>query len=119
MVVGLSKVFPPEGVFKACVLGKHHQEPFNSGKAWTTHNPLEMIHIDVCFINIPSLESVRYILIFIDDFSHFTWVFFLKRKNIFFENFKEFWSFDEKQFGQPIKLLRLENGGEYVNLPFE
>jgi hypothetical protein len=29
MVVGLPKVFPPEGVCKGCVLGKHHQAPFD------------------------------------------------------------------------------------------
>jgi transposase InsO family protein len=58
-------------------------------------------------------------LTFIDDFSHFTWVFFLKNKNLVFEKFKEFWAFAEKQCGRPIKCLRSDNGGEYVNRPFE
>jgi hypothetical protein len=34
MVVGLPKVLPPDGVCRGCVLGKHHQVPFDSGKAW-------------------------------------------------------------------------------------
>jgi hypothetical protein len=33
MVVGLPKVFPLDGVCKGCVLGNHHQAPFDSGKA--------------------------------------------------------------------------------------
>jgi hypothetical protein len=113
-----AKVFPPEGVCKGCVLGKHHQEPFDSRKAWQAQNLLELVHSDVCCINLPSLAGARYILTFIDDFSHFTWVFFLKNKNLVFEKFKEFWAFAEKQCGRPIKCLRSENGGEYVNRPF-
>jgi transposase InsO family protein len=119
MVVGLPKVFPPEGVYKGCVLGKHHQAPFDSGKVWRAQNLLELVHNDVCCINLPSLAGARYILTFIDDLSHFTWVYFLKNKNLVFEKFKEFRAFAEKQCGQPIKCLRSENGGEYVNRPFE
>jgi hypothetical protein len=32
MVVGIPKVFPLEGVYKGCVLGKNHQAPFDSQK---------------------------------------------------------------------------------------
>jgi hypothetical protein len=32
MVVGLLKVFPPNGVCIGCVLGKHHQAPFDLAK---------------------------------------------------------------------------------------
>jgi hypothetical protein len=82
MVVGLPKVFPPKGVCKGCVLGKHHQAPFDSRKVWRGQNLLELVHNDVCYINLPSLASARYTLTFIDDFSHFTWVYFLKNKNL-------------------------------------
>jgi hypothetical protein len=39
--------------------------------------------------------------------------------NIVFEKFKEFRIFYEKQCGRSIKFPRLENGGEYVDRPFE
>jgi hypothetical protein len=119
MVVGLPKVFPPKGVYKGCVLGNHHQEPFDSGKVWREQNLLNFIHSDVSCINIPSLEVERYILTFIDDLSHFTWVYFLNNKNLVCENFKEFQSFSENKCGSPIKCLRSHNGGEYVKCPFE
>jgi hypothetical protein len=32
ILVGLPKVFTLEGLYKGCMLGKHHQTPFNSGK---------------------------------------------------------------------------------------
>lgn len=91
MVVGLSRVFPPEGICKGCILGKHHHAPFDSRQAWRAQNLLELVHNDVYSINLPSLAGLRYILTFIGDFSRFTWVFFLKNKNLVFEKFKEFW----------------------------
>jgi hypothetical protein len=47
MVVGLLKVFPPKGVCKGCILGKHHQTPFDSLQAWRAQNLLELVHSDV------------------------------------------------------------------------
>jgi hypothetical protein len=40
-------------------------------------------------------QGARYILTFIDDLSCFTWVYFLKNKNLVFEKFKEFRAFAE------------------------
>jgi hypothetical protein len=34
MVVRLPNFFPRGGIYKGCVLGKHHEEPFDFGKAW-------------------------------------------------------------------------------------
>ena len=99
MVVGLPKVLPLDGVWKGYVLGKHHQEHYDFGNAWCASNPLELVHNDPCCINKPSLESARYVLIFINDLSHYTWVYFLKNKNHVFERFKEFRDLAEKNFG--------------------
>ena len=63
----------------------------------------------------PSLVGANNILTFIDDFSRFSYVYFLKNKSHVFEKFKEFRALDEKQCGQPIKCLRSENGREYVS----
>jgi 5'-3' exoribonuclease 2 len=51
--------------------------------------------------------------------SRFTWVYFLKDKSLVYEKFKVFRVFSKKERGQPIKFLGSDNGGEYVNRPFE
>lgn len=66
-------------------------------------------------MNKSSLESASYILNSIDDFSIFTSVYFLKNKNIVFENFKEFRALVDKFCGRTIKCLRLDNGVDYVS----
>ena len=81
MVVGLPKVLSPYVFCKYCVLRKHHQEPFEFRSAWHVSNPLDMVLSDLCCINKPSVEGARYVLTFIDDLSHYTWVYFLKNKS--------------------------------------
>jgi transposase InsO family protein len=60
-----------------------------------------------------SLGGAYYFLLFIDDCTRFTWVYFLRKKSHTFEYFKEFRSMVEKQTGKCIRILRSDQGGEY------
>jgi hypothetical protein len=115
MVDSLPKVLPPNGVFRGCILDKRHQAPFDSGSTWCMQNQLELVHSDMCCVNKTSLTCVRCILTFINEFSRFTWVYFLNNKNLSFEKLKDFRALAEKQCGQPIKCLRLDNSEKYVS----
>ena len=53
---------------------------------------------------------------FIDDFSRYVWVYFLKEKSEVFEKFKEFEYSIENDIGRKLKCLRMDNGGEYTSL---
>jgi hypothetical protein len=115
MVVSLPKTLPPDGVYRGCVLGKHHHAPFDLEISWHVQNQLELVHSDLCCMNKPSLLGVKYILTFIDDLSIFSWVYFLKNKSLVFEKFKQFRVLVEKKYGQHIKCLKSDNSGEYEN----
>jgi hypothetical protein len=69
LVARLPKVCPPNGVCRGCVLGKNHQAPFDTGKSWRAQKLLELFHIDIFCINLPSLVGTKYIFTFIDDLS--------------------------------------------------
>lgn len=47
-------------------------------------------------VHVPSLRGTLYYVIFIDDFSRNTWLYFLKRKSKVFNKFKEFNDFGGK-----------------------
>ena len=96
MVTGLPKNIQPENFWRGCLLGKHHQEPFDSGKAWHAKDQLELVHNDLCCMRKPSLASVKYILTLIDDLSIFTWVYFLNNNIHVCKIFKEFRALVEK-----------------------
>ena len=56
-----------------------------------------------------------YYVLFIDDFSRNTWIYFLKKKSEFFDRFKEFKALVENQTEKKIKVLRTYNGGEFCS----
>jgi hypothetical protein len=57
--------------------------------------------------------NLVYYVSFIDDFSRNTWIYFLRKKSEVFENFKEFKALVENQIEKKIKVLRIDNGGEF------
>jgi hypothetical protein len=80
---------------------------------------LELVHIDVCGpMQTKSLGGASYFLIFIDDRTRFTWVYFIRKKSDVFEYFKEFKNMVEKKTGKHIKILRSYQGGEYTSRNF-
>jgi hypothetical protein len=63
----------------------------------------------------PSISKARFVLIFFDDFSCFSWIHFLRKKSEVFQHLKDFKALVETQSGNKIKVLRTDNGREYVN----
>ena len=56
---------------------------------------------------------------FIDDYNHFTWIYFLRSKNEVFSMFKTFLAYIENQFHTCIRILRTNSGGEYISAAFQ
>jgi hypothetical protein len=65
-----------------------------------------------------SISGYVYYVSFIDDYSCKTWIYFLKTKDEVFSKFKEFKALIENLFERKIKILRLDNGGEYTSKEF-
>ena len=102
-------------VCEGCLLGKQHRFPFSTSGAWRAKDLLELIHTDVYGpMRMPSHENNRYFILFIDDFSIMTWVYFLKEKSKVFGVFKNFKALAENQSGKWIKVLRSDRDKEYT-----
>jgi hypothetical protein len=72
----------------SCKLGKSKTLPFPLHKTRTT-KPFEIMNTDVWGIApVISHEHYRYFVTFIDDFTYFTWVYFLRSKSEVFSVFK-------------------------------
>jgi hypothetical protein len=57
----------------------------------STNSPLELIHLDLFSpITILSISRKMFMLVIVDDYSHFTWVIFLASKDETFEQFVNF-----------------------------
>jgi len=74
-----------------------------------------LVHSDInCPLETPSLSSVLYFIIFIDDYSRKTYIYFLKHKSEAFVIFQEFKALVEKESRKCIKTLCTDNAREYT-----
>ena len=81
---------------------------------------LELVHADLCGpMKTESLNGSRYFLMFTDDLTRMSWVYFLSLKSDALEMFKKFKAYVEKQSGCVIKKLRTDNGGEFCSNDFD
>jgi transposase InsO family protein len=69
-------------------------------------------------MTVPSLRNFLYFVIFIDDYSRKTWIYFLKEKDEVFTKFQEFKALVEN-ISRSIKILKSNNGGEYTSNEFK
>ncbi|QRV96994.1 Pol polyprotein/retrotransposon [Ceratobasidium sp. AG-Ba] len=102
----------------ACVMGKGARIPFVSSTS-TTSQPLELLHSDVCGPLDASIGGVRYVLLFVDDYTRMAWVCLLKTKDQVFEAFRRLRAHLELSSGHRVKTLRTDGGGEYGSTAME
>jgi hypothetical protein len=76
----------------------------------TTTRLLEMLHMNLFgLITYISIDRKKYGLINIDDYSHFTWVFFLQDKSERQELLKKFLRRAQNEFDAKTKKIRSDN----------
>ena len=61
----------------------------------------------------------KYFVTFIDYYSRFTWVYFLRAKGEVFSVFQGFVALLETQFSASIKVLRSDSSSEYMSNEFQ
>jgi hypothetical protein len=82
----------------------------------STHRPLELLHMDLFGpTSFVSISGNSYCLVITDDYSRFTWVYFLWDKSNVFETFKPFAILAQNQFEFDIKKVRSNIGSEFQN----
>ena len=101
----------------ACQFAKHTKLPFSLSNSTVT-KPFEIIHSDLWTSLIQSLSGIKYYVLFLDQYSHFLWVYPLRYKHETFSKFLHFSKYVKNQFGTKIKSLQCDNGGEFDNSRF-
>jgi len=116
---GLPTISPTIGLYESCILGKKKRKKFEKDKATRPTQFIQLIHSDLMGpFQVKSIQGASYVLTFIDDLSRMTFAYLLEHKDQTFEMFKEFKAFVENQINLRIKMLRSDNGGEYISNEF-
>ncbi|GKV12768.1 hypothetical protein SLEP1_g23879 [Rubroshorea leprosula] len=78
-----------------------------------------LIHSDVFGkVKQSSIGGAHYMVTFIDDYSRYVWVYFMREKLETLEMFKRFKKKVEQTVGKKIQCLRTDNEGEYTSKEF-
>ena len=117
LVRGLPKLeFSKDGLCGACQLGKQKRSSFKSKILSSIVKPLQLLHMDLFGpVNIMSISKKKYCLVIVDDFSKFTWTFFLHSKDeagkIIINHIKALNNNPDVKVGR----IRSDNGTEFKN----
>ncbi|GJR74626.1 putative ribonuclease H-like domain-containing protein [Tanacetum coccineum] len=117
LVRGLpSKLFENNQTCVACQKGKQHRASCKSKTVSSISQPLHMLHMDLfgpTFVK--RLMKKMYCLVVTDDYSRFSWVFFLATKDETSGILKSFITRVENLIDQRVKVIRCNNGTEFKN----
>ncbi|GKC16174.1 putative ribonuclease H-like domain-containing protein [Tanacetum coccineum] len=110
------KRFENDQTCVACLKGKQHRASCKTKAFSPSTKPLFMLHMDLfgpTFVS--SLMHKKYCLVVTDDFSRFSWVFFLRTKDETSEILKNFIKEIENLVDKKVKIIRSDNGTEFKN----
>ena len=97
-----------------CQLGKQPALPFNSNESIST-DIFDLIHSDVWGpSSISSIGGSRYFVVFVDDYSRYSWIFHMKHRSELLQVYSNFAKMVETQFSKRIKIFRSNNALEYT-----
>ncbi|KAK1609161.1 hypothetical protein QYE76_032834 [Lolium multiflorum] len=117
-IVGLMEnvSFAKDRVCRACVEGKMHDSPHPSKTIISSKRILELLHVDLFGPTThASFGGKKYCLVIVDDYSRYTWVFFLKSKDETQQIFIDFATEVQRQHNLLIMAIRSDNGSEFKN----
>ncbi|GJU46495.1 putative ribonuclease H-like domain-containing protein [Tanacetum coccineum] len=111
-----SKNFENDHSCVACQKGKQHKASCKAKLVYSISKPLHVLHMDLFGpTNVKSLMKKSYCLVVTDDFSRFSWVFFLTTKDETSGILKTFIIEIENQLDHKVKVIKSDNGTEFKN----
>jgi hypothetical protein len=121
LVRGLKDVkFEKDKPYSACQAGKQVANTHPTKAYMSTSRVLELLHMDLFGpTTYKSLGGNLYCLVIVDDFSRYTWTFFLHDKSKVANCFKKFAKRAQNELEVKIKKIRSDNMKEFDNTKIE
>nr|GEU45842.1 hypothetical protein [Tanacetum cinerariifolium] len=117
LVQGLpNMIFKKDHLCSACEEGKTHQKHQKSKMTFASNKPLYLLHMDLCGpMHVESINGKRYVLVVVDDYSRYTWVFFLHSKDEASDVIISFIKKTQVNLQLQVQRVRTDNGMEFKN----
>ncbi|GJU57163.1 retrovirus-related pol polyprotein from transposon TNT 1-94 [Tanacetum coccineum] len=117
LVDGLPKFnYNKDHLCSACEQGKSKKATLPPKLVPSTESKLELLHMDLCGpMRVASINGKKYILVIVDDYSRYTWVYFLRTKDEAQNMIIDFVNQVQRNLKAQILTIRTNNGTEFKN----
>ena len=103
-------------VYGLCQLGKQTKAKHPGTQTSATSRPLDLLHLDLMGrTRIESLSGKRYIMVVVDDFTRYTWVFLLRSKSNALKYIETLCKRLQNEKSLKIDRIRSDHGKEFEN----
>jgi hypothetical protein len=109
-------VFEKDKICSSCQAGKQVGNTHPKKSIMSTSKIFELLHMDLFGpTQYTSIDENKYGFMIVDDYTRYTWAFFLVDKSDVFATFKSFVKGIHNVFETTIKRVRSDNGSELKN----
>lgn len=119
LVEGLELTSTTRTACEVCARSKITKESHPAKASHRATDRIHRIHSDVCEMPARSYGGAKYFVTFVDDHTRYTRVYCIAQKSDVLACWRKFKALVENQCGTSIKVLRSDNGREYINREFE
>ncbi|KAJ9542059.1 LOW QUALITY PROTEIN: hypothetical protein OSB04_028565 [Centaurea solstitialis] len=106
--------------FRYTKKGKQTRASFKSKQISSISSPLQLLHMDLFGpVNVQSIAGKKYTLVIVDDYSRYTWVFFLRSKSNAPKEIILFIRKMENLNNLSVRSIRSDHGTEFKNSTLE
>nr|GFB12175.1 retrovirus-related Pol polyprotein from transposon TNT 1-94 [Tanacetum cinerariifolium] len=117
IVVGLPNLkFVKDHLCSSCELGKAKRKYFHTKLNPSSKRQLQLLHMDLCGpMRVASINGKRYVLVIVDDYSRYTWTYFLRSKDEKPEVLIDFLRLVQRELQAEVRVVRTDKGTEFLN----
>ncbi|GJU56255.1 retrovirus-related pol polyprotein from transposon TNT 1-94 [Tanacetum coccineum] len=117
LVTGLPKFkYHKEHLCPSCEQGKIKRASHPPKPVLNSKQRLHLLHMDLCgLMRVESINGKRYVRVIVDDYSRYTWVYFLRLKDEAPEVIKTFLKKIQVLLQAPVIIVRTDNVTEFKN----
>nr|GEU59980.1 retrovirus-related Pol polyprotein from transposon TNT 1-94 [Tanacetum cinerariifolium] len=117
IVVGLPKLkFIKDHIYSSCELGQAKRKSFHTKTTPSSKRQLQLVHMDLCGpMRVARINGKRYVLVIVDDYSRYTWTYFLRSKDETPEVLIDFLKLVQRGLHAQVRIIRTNKGTKFLN----
>ncbi|GJX11617.1 retrovirus-related pol polyprotein from transposon TNT 1-94 [Tanacetum coccineum] len=117
IVIGLPKLkYVKNQLCSSCELSKAKRSTFKTKTVLSSKGRLNLLHMDLYGpMRIESINGKKYILVIVDDYSRYTWTYFLRTKDETPEVLKDFLKMIQRNLQAQVIIVCTDRGTKFLN----